>query len=79
MTVHDLRGPLDAEDTIPDEWLSERMRLIRDIELSSSDWTQTPDNPISNKAAWATYRQALRDFPATWTPSETLNLPDPPS
>ena len=29
--------------------------------LSDSDWTQVADAPV-DKAAWATYRQALRDI-----------------
>jgi hypothetical protein len=35
--------------------------------LSSSDWTQTVDSPLSaeKKAEWAAYRQALRDLPDT--------------
>jgi|TARA_Y100000593_G_C4174896_1_gene268943 hypothetical protein len=56
-----------------------RMKRHRNRLLSESDWTQASDNPISNKAAWATYRQELRDFPATWTPAETVTFPDPPS
>jgi hypothetical protein len=55
------------------------MRIERNQALKESDWTQTADNPISNKAAWATYRQQLRDFPASWTPAETLDLPDAPA
>jgi hypothetical protein len=33
--------------------------------LIASDWTQLPDAPLSatQKTAWATYRQALRDLP----------------
>lgn len=33
--------------------------------LTSSDWTQTVDSPLSEakRAAWAAYRQALRDLP----------------
>jgi hypothetical protein len=72
-----LRSPLDPE-TIPTEWLEERMRLHRDRLLAESDWTQTNDAPV-NREAWATYRQALRDFPSTWTPSETAEFPDPPA
>lgn len=72
-----LRSTLDPE-TIPDEWLAERMRNQRDRLLAASDWTQTADAPV-DKAAWAAYRQALRDFPATWTPSETVNFPKEPS
>lgn len=39
------------------------IRAWRDAELASSDWTQLPDAPV-DPAAWATYRQALRDLPA---------------
>ena len=43
------------------------VRLIRDIKLSESDWTQFNDSPLSdsNKAAWSTYRVALRNIPST--------------
>ena len=41
----------------------ERLRLIRNGKLRSSDWTQAPDAPV-DRAAWAAYRQALRDLPA---------------
>jgi len=51
-----------------------RMRHQRDLRLAASDWTQTADAPV-DKAAWAAYRQALRDFPATWEPSEVCNFP----
>ena len=73
----DLQSPLDPE-TIPEEWLEERMRLQRDRLLAESDWTQTNDAPV-NREAWANYRQALRDFPSTWTPAETADFPDPPT
>jgi hypothetical protein len=39
------------------------IRSQRDVKLASSDWTQVADAPV-DKAAWATYRQALRDVPA---------------
>ena len=38
------------------------VRATRDARLSGSDWTQVADAPV-DKAAWATYRQALRDVP----------------
>ena len=56
----------------------EAMTLQRNALLASSDWTQTLDAPV-DREAWATYRQQLRDFPATWTPSETAEFPDPPA
>ena len=75
-----LRGPRD-EATIPDDYLVDRMRMHRDDALSRSDWTQLPDVALTaaKVAEWATYRQQLRDFPATWPPAETLDLPDPPA
>lgn len=39
------------------------IRTERDAKLTESDWTQVADAPV-DKAAWATYRQALRDIPA---------------
>jgi len=59
--------------------LTARMRYQRNRLLADSDWTQTADNPTGNAGAWATYRQQLRDFPATWEPSDTANFPDPPA
>ena len=39
-------------------------RSVRNSLLTGSDWTQSPDSPLSDekKAEWATYRQALRDI-----------------
>lgn len=65
------------EETIIEEWLISRMRYQRDQLLKESDWSQVEDAPV-NKQAWAEYRQALRDFPTTWTPSETVEFPDTP-
>jgi hypothetical protein len=73
---HDLTSILDP-DEVPTEWWSERMRLHRDRLLKESDWTQVLDAPV-DREAWATYRQALRDFPATWTPGPEADFPDTP-
>ena len=62
------------ETSAPDEWLLERMRLRRDALLVASDWAMIPDTP-TDKTAWAAYRQALRDFPKTWTPATTVDFP----
>ena len=53
------------------------MRKVRDSMLKESDWTQVADAPV-DRQAWATYRQALRDFPATWTVSPEADFPDTP-
>ena len=68
----------DNETSAPDEWLIERMRNARNALLVASDWAMIPDTP-TDKTAWATYRQALRDFPATWTPAPTVDFPVVPS
>ena len=65
------------ETSAPDEWLVERMRLRRDALLVESDWAMIADTP-TDKTAWATYRQQLRDFPATWTPAPTVDFPGRP-
>jgi hypothetical protein len=40
-----------------------KVRAERNAKLSASDWTQVADAPV-DKAAWAAYRQALRDITA---------------
>lgn len=37
-------------------------RAERDRRLAACDWTQVADAPV-DRAAWADYRQALRDVP----------------
>jgi hypothetical protein len=60
-----------------DEQKREQVRLWRNSELARTDWTQVADAPV-NAAAWATYRQALRDLPATINLADPV-LPDPPA
>jgi hypothetical protein len=38
------------------------IRAMRNQFLADCDWTQVADAPV-DQAAWATYRQALRDIP----------------
>ena len=57
---------------------TEQMRAIRGVLLRASDWAMTSDAP-TDKQAWTDYRQALRDFPATWTPGPVADFPDPPA
>ena len=42
--------------------IAEDVRSLRNQLLADSDWTQVADAPV-DQAAWATYRQALRDIP----------------
>ena len=73
---HDLTSTLDPEE-VNAEWWAERMRNHRDRLLKESDWAMATDTP-TDKTAWATYRQALRDFPATWTAGPEADFPDTP-
>jgi len=55
-----------------------RVRRERDALLGASDWTQLPDVPLDarTRAAWALYRQALRDHPNGWSAAKPW--PQPP-
>jgi len=53
------------------------MREQRGEKLKDSDWTQVADAPV-DKAAWATYRQALRDVTAQSGFPWTITWPDAP-
>lgn len=52
-----------ASEAARDYW--SELRMMRDQLLSNSDWTQIPDAPLTEtqKTAWQTYRQQLRDLP----------------
>ena len=69
-------NPLFPDATDEQKW--EQIKLWRNAELICTDWTMHTDAP-TDKTAWGAYRQALRDFPATWEPSETVNFPEPPA
>jgi hypothetical protein len=57
-----------------DEKKWEWIRNWRNFWLAKSDWTQLPDNALSEdeRAAWATYRQQLRDLPFDGDPEDAV-------
>ena len=67
--VHRVRDMTAEEIVDRDASYMNGLREQRDKKLEDSDWTQAPDHssPLADakKAEWATYRQALRDLPAT--------------
>lgn len=75
----------DERDVILDGWAQAHfdesltnLRSQRNALLASSDWTQAADAPVDAKA-WAAYRQALRDLPATIKdPTQPVDWPTPP-
>jgi hypothetical protein len=59
---------------------AEQAKSVRDQrnqKLKDTDWTQVADAPV-DKAAWATYRQALRDISAQAGFPWDINWPDQP-
>lgn len=62
----------------PRDWAEVRAR--RAALLAASDWTQTLDAPLTDaqRAAWAAYRQALRDITASAEAPSAVAWPSPP-
>ena len=59
------------------EQLAEDARAKRNTLLAASDWTQVIDAPV-NQAAWAVYRQALRDITSQAGFPTTIDWPVEP-
>jgi len=63
-TVVNDQAQADA-DALVARWKG--LRATRNVLLADNDWTQLADSPLVDevKVEWATYRQELRDLPAT--------------
>ena len=80
--------PMTAEEEAEMEagWAAQdlnftQIRIQRNGLLRDSDWTQLPGGPLTDeqKAAWDTYRDELRDYPAQSDKVSTLPAwPTPP-
>ncbi|OIQ51043.1 hypothetical protein BerOc1_02988 [Pseudodesulfovibrio hydrargyri] len=72
-------GQLDEAVTDPDE-PARIIRAERDRLLAACDWMQLADSPLdtATKAAWAAYRQALRDVPEQPGFPEAVEWPQSP-
>lgn len=75
--IHTIDGYREVFADDAADKLFKRIRNWRDAELAKSDWTQLTDSAC-DKAAWATYRQALRDLPATNADPFKIELPTAP-
>jgi hypothetical protein len=53
--------PVDPAPEQAEAAQATQVRAERNSKLAASDWTQLADS-TADKAAWATYRQALRDI-----------------
>jgi len=69
LLIHRARDMTVQEIADRDESHMAHLRVERDQKLIDSDWTQAPDYPVpltdAKKAEWTTYRQSLRNLPAT--------------
>ena len=64
---------VDQTDT--EQWAA--IRVDRDRKLSASDWMANSD--VTMSSAWKTYRQALRDLPASESDPDDITWPTEPS
>jgi hypothetical protein len=69
-------NPAFPDATNEQKW--EQIKLWRNRELARTDWTQLADSS-ADKAAWATYRQALRDLPAQGDLADEAEFPNVPA
>lgn len=67
--------PVPEMPEITKEQLDMGIRNLRKYLLQESDWTQVVDSPLTaaQKAEWATYRQQLRDLPATFASATKIS------
>ena len=56
------------------------LRAIRATLMDATDWTQAVDSPLTaeQRAAWAAYRQALRDLPQAYSGEGPIPWPVAP-
>ena len=73
-SVHTKPTETEINDKISELDAAESMRLLRlerNLRLAETDWRASSDLTLSD--AWKTYRQALRDLPASASPSLDSN------
>ena len=68
-------NPKFPDATNEQKW--DQIKLWRNAQLAASDWTMHTDAP-TDKEAWATYRQALRDLPTQAGLAEEAVFPAQP-
>ena len=67
-------------DAVETELNIHEVRMIRNTKLAETDWSQGNDSPLSDsdKTAWATYRQSLRDITDSATSLDDVTWPEKP-
>lgn len=83
LVIHD-SGSKPTKKALDDLWPQvksdlawEAVRGERHRRLAACDWTQVADAPV-DAAAWAAYRQQLRDIPQTFDDPDQVVWPEEP-
>ena len=72
--MNDFLGKWNDWAEISDSLYLTRLRNWRNDELARTDWTQLADAPV-DQTLWASYREALRDLPASNSDPRKIELP----
>jgi len=73
--------PVDVVSQAVSDSVWASVRDQRNSLIAASDWTQMPDSPLTaeQRAAWADYRQALRDIPELYDDPDSVVWPEEPA
>ena len=55
-------------DELETKFPMDELRIVRNMKLTKTDWSQLGDVPVGIKTTYESYRQALRDLPASANP-----------
>ena len=55
-------------DELETKFPMDELRIIRNVKLTETDWSQLGDVPVGIKTTYESYRKALRDLPASSNP-----------
>jgi hypothetical protein len=78
--AHEIYALVTPNESFTDRQ-SEGVKAVRNRFLNLTDWTQAPDNSLSDeqRQAWKTYRKALRDMTSQSGFPSSVVFPIPPS
>ena len=55
-------------DELQTKFPMDELRIVRNMKLTETEWSQLGDVPVGIKTTYESYRQALRDLPASANP-----------
>ena len=56
-------------DELQTKFPMDELRIVRNMKLTETDWSQLGDVPVGIKTTYESYRQSLRDLPSSVNPS----------